>query len=235
MIPDYQARLRERYRFELDTTMVRPLFFALATQTPDSILASLSPTARAPSAASSQLLARVDGDSLTFPDLLREPAPLRATTGGSGSATPRRSGAGHPGALFRRLLVRDAKDRGFADDPVVARELRLIHEGPPSKRWSRVRVRRSGRAGAQAWLKRARRRTAARRRSAASPSSPRERARHAPPVERRRDSRFDPENARIRGAAAGHGADPVSSARRHAFTTVSADSDPLGLAMQVSM
>ena len=82
MIPDYQARLRERYRFELDTTMVRPLFFALATQTPDSILASLSPTARAPSAASSARRARPR--RRRFPHVPGSPARTRPAPGDDG-------------------------------------------------------------------------------------------------------------------------------------------------------
>lgn len=132
MIPDYRARLSAKYHFELDTTMVRPLFFALATQTPDSILASLGPDGTRPKRGIQPalgVLARVDGDSLTFPELLRE---TRPAPGDDGRIRLRNTEALQTlamQALFRRLLVRDAKDRGLADDPVVARELRLIREG----------------------------------------------------------------------------------------------------------
>ena len=156
MIPDYQARLRERYRFELDTTMVRPLFFALATQTPDSILASLEPDGTRPKRGFQPalgVLARVDGDSLTFPDLLRETRPAPGDDGRLRIRDAQALRELATQALFRRLLVRDAKDRGFADDPVVARELRLIREGTAVEAMvARARPADPGAPALQAWF-----------------------------------------------------------------------------------
>lgn len=132
LIRDYQARLLAQYHFELDSMVVRPVLFAMASETPDSILSSMGPSGTRPRMGVRPeigVLARVDGDSLTLPDLLRatHPAP-----GANGRIRIRDAEAFRElasEALFRRLLVRDAKERGLADDPRVAHDLRLIREG----------------------------------------------------------------------------------------------------------
>ncbi|HET7498277.1 MAG TPA: peptidyl-prolyl cis-trans isomerase [Candidatus Eisenbacteria bacterium] len=132
VIRDYQARLLAQYHFLLEPEVVRPILFAMASETPDSLLASMRPDGTRPRMGARPeigVIARVDGDSLTLPDLLRETHPAPGANGRirirDGDAL--RDLASE--ALFRRLLVRDAKERGLASDPRVARELRLIREG----------------------------------------------------------------------------------------------------------
>lgn len=132
LIPEYQARLLAKYHFALDSAMVRPVLFAMASETPDSLVASMGPGGTRPRMGVRPeigILARVDGDSLTLPDLLRETHPAPGANGRIRirDAEALRELASE--ALFRRLLVRDAKDRGLADDLKVARQLRLIREG----------------------------------------------------------------------------------------------------------
>jgi len=132
LIRDYQAHLLERNHFTVDSTVVKSFLFAVGTETPDSILASLGPDGTRPKHGvrpAIGVLARVDDDSLTFPELLSETHPA---AGAGGRIRIRdidafRELAGE--ALFRRLLVRDAKRRGLTDDPRVARELRLTRDG----------------------------------------------------------------------------------------------------------
>jgi len=132
LIRDHQERLLRQYRFRLEPDMVQPVLTAVASEKPDAILASL----RADGTREKRgvlpalgVIARVDGDSVTFRDLLRETHPA---AGAQGKIRIRdeamlRELAGQ--AFFRRLLVRDAKDRGLADDARVGRELRLIRDG----------------------------------------------------------------------------------------------------------
>jgi hypothetical protein len=132
LIRNYQARLLQQYRFSLDSTMVRPVLFTMASETPDSIFASMRPDGTRPRMGVRPeigVLARVDGDSLTLPDLLRETHPAPGANGRIRirDAEALRELASE--ALFRRLLVRDAKERGLAGDPRVERHLRLIREG----------------------------------------------------------------------------------------------------------
>jgi len=131
LIRDYQGRLLKQYHFALDSTMVGPTLFATASEPPESIFASTGPDGMRPRIGfhpALGVLARVDGDSLTLPDLLRETRPAPGENGrvriGSKEALAELASE----AFFRRLLVRDAKDRGLVDDPRVARELRLTRE-----------------------------------------------------------------------------------------------------------
>jgi hypothetical protein len=132
LVRDYEARLLDRYHFALEPKMVQSVLFAVGSETPDSILLSLSPEGTRPRRGirpALGVIARVDGDSINFRDLIRETKPA---AGAHGKIRIRdesvlRELAGQ--AFFRRLLVRDAKERGLADDPRMQRELRLIRDG----------------------------------------------------------------------------------------------------------
>jgi hypothetical protein len=132
LVKDYQERLLTQYHFTLDSTMARNVLFASGYEPVDTILASLGKDGTRPRHGAKPALgvfARVDGDSLDFPGLVREAQPA---AGEGGRLRIRDLNALHDlasQAFFRRLLVRDAKDRGLADDARVARELRLIRDG----------------------------------------------------------------------------------------------------------
>jgi hypothetical protein len=132
LVRDYQGRLLTQYHFTLDSTMARAVLFAAGYDPVDTILASLDESGmreRRGARPALGVFARVDGDSLTFLDLIRESRPA---AGEGGRIRLRDTAALRDAAaqaFFRRLLVRDAKERGLADDARVARELRLIRDG----------------------------------------------------------------------------------------------------------
>jgi hypothetical protein len=131
ILRNYQASLLEKYHFALDTTQVNTVLFLAATEPVVQILTTLGPDGTRPAAPGRRALgaiARVDGDSLTFPDLVLAD---RRTWGEGQKLTFRnrthlmdRCGA----ALIPALVLRDALERGIAQDPDVARTLRLLRE-----------------------------------------------------------------------------------------------------------
>jgi hypothetical protein len=156
LIRDYKDRLLDQYHFALDPKMVQPVLFAVGSETPDSILASLSPDGTRPRHGvrpALGVIARVDGDSIGFGDLLRETHPAAGAHGRIRirDESALRELAGQ--AFFRRLLVRDAKERGLVDDPRLERELRLIREGiAVAAMIERSRPADPGPAALQAWF-----------------------------------------------------------------------------------
>jgi hypothetical protein len=131
MVQLHQEELLAKYHFAPDPAMMKPVLFTLGSETRDSILASLSPEGTRPERGvrpALGIIARVDGDSLTFLDFYNR---TRLTVGTSGRLRVRdehhlRELMGQ--AFYRRLVVRDAKDRGFAAEPQIARELRLARD-----------------------------------------------------------------------------------------------------------
>ena len=131
MVQLHQEALLAKYHFAPDPAMEKPVLFTLGSETRDSILASLSPDGTRPQRGvrpALGTLARVDGDSLTFLDFYNR---TRLTTGTSGRLQVRdaahlRELIGH--AFYRKLVVRDARDRGFAAEPQIARDLRLARD-----------------------------------------------------------------------------------------------------------
>jgi hypothetical protein len=127
----HQEALLAKYHFAPDPAMLKPVLFTLGSETRDSILASLSPEGTRPERGvrpALGIIARVDGDSLTFLDFYNR---TRLTVGSSGRLRVRdehhlRELMGQ--AFYRHLVVRDAKDRGFAAEPQIARELRLARD-----------------------------------------------------------------------------------------------------------
>lgn len=128
---DYEKSLLEKYHFAMDSTQVAPVAFATGTESPDSILASLGPDGtRAKSGVRPAIgiLATCDGDSVTFPGLLRSAPPVVGENGRM--RIPSADALYHlcARAVLHGLTVRDARDRGLDRDPAVARELRLSRE-----------------------------------------------------------------------------------------------------------
>lgn len=125
---DYERSVLAKYHFAIDPAQVHSLMFAAGSESVDSILASLGPDGTRSAQGvrpALGILARCDGDSVTFRDLIH-----------SMPSAPERGGhlrVGHEEdyfdlcahALLHGLTVRDAKDRGIDKDPAIARELRL--------------------------------------------------------------------------------------------------------------
>lgn len=128
---DHQNNLLAKYNFALDSTQVKPLLFAVGSETPDSILASLGPDGTRPSQGvrpALGIIARCDGDSVTFPMILRISPPLLGPTGRMKLTHPQEIYARCARVVLQRLSVRDAIDRGIDKNPAVARELRLMRD-----------------------------------------------------------------------------------------------------------
>jgi len=131
LLNDYNAKLLAKYHFAVDSTQVKPVLFTMASETPDSILASLGPDGTRPRRGARQpigILARCDGGTVRFTDMLRAtPPPLDET----GHMEVQDAGALYAlcaRAVLRDLAVRDVKERGLDRDPEVVRELRLTRD-----------------------------------------------------------------------------------------------------------
>ncbi|HYQ88668.1 MAG TPA: peptidyl-prolyl cis-trans isomerase [Candidatus Binatia bacterium] len=128
----YQVGLFKKYHFRLNPDQVSSIIFASATERADSILASLDSEGKRPKREvhpSLGVLARVDGDSITYRDLAYYEIP-RATTDGKARIEDSRDLLTLCTAtVLPRLIERDARERGIEGDAALARRLRLLREG----------------------------------------------------------------------------------------------------------
>jgi parvulin-like peptidyl-prolyl isomerase len=125
---DYDKKLLARYHFALDSTQVKPVIFATASEMPDSILASLGPDGTRSAQGvrpAIGILARCDGHSITFPEMLRATPPVLGRTGRMRIRNAEELHDLCARVVLHQLTVRDAKERGIDKDPLIARELRL--------------------------------------------------------------------------------------------------------------
>lgn len=131
LLRNYQESLLAKYHFAVDTTQVNTMLLITATEPVGTILATLGPDGtRAASADRHALgvIARVDGDSITFRDLALSDRPAWGE-GEKIRFRDQRQLADRCGTLLIPGLVRrDARDRGIDKDPAVERALRLIRE-----------------------------------------------------------------------------------------------------------
>jgi len=129
--PHYQVRLLQKYGFRLDPDQVSPVIFSSATERSDSILASLDSGGKRSKRGvhpSLGVLARMDGDSITYRDLAYSDI-LRPTEDGKARIEDSRDLLTLcTAAVLPRLIRRDARERGIESDPAIARRLRLIGE-----------------------------------------------------------------------------------------------------------
>ena len=128
---DYQKKTLAKYHFAIDSTQVKPAVFTIASESPDSILASLRPDGtREKQGARPALgvLARYDGGEVTFPDLLRGVPVNRKQIGGLHIDSADELYVVCARAVISELTSRDARDRGIDKDPLIARELRLVKD-----------------------------------------------------------------------------------------------------------
>ncbi|HKQ19927.1 MAG TPA: peptidylprolyl isomerase, partial [Candidatus Eisenbacteria bacterium] len=127
----HEEELLTKYHFTVDPATEKALLFTLGSEARDSILASLSPDGTRPERGvrpALGILARVDGDSLTFLDFHNRTRLMVGPTGRLRvqDALHLRDILGR--AFYQSLAVRDAKERGFASEPKTARELRLMRD-----------------------------------------------------------------------------------------------------------
>ena len=128
---DYQKEVLAKYHFEVDSTQVKGLIFAVASESPDSILKSLRPDGTRDKEGvrpALGVLARCDGRTITFPDLLTATPVNRGQIGGLHLDTANEVRAVCARVIREDLASRDARDRGLDRDPKIARELRLLGE-----------------------------------------------------------------------------------------------------------
>jgi len=129
--PRYRVGLLTKYHFRMDPEQVSPVIFSSAIERSDSILASLDSEGKRPKRGvhpSLGVLARVDGDSITYRDLAH---PEILMPGADGKAKIEDTSdllMRCMVAVLPRLIERDARERGVSSDPDVARSLRLLRE-----------------------------------------------------------------------------------------------------------
>jgi len=127
----YDVGVFTKYHFKIDPNMVSAMIFAAATEQADSILASLDERGTRGKRGvrpSLGVLARVDGDSLTYRDIAHPEIMGRDPDGKARIEDTRRLLSFCMAAVLPRLVARDARERGIDRDPAVARSLRLIRE-----------------------------------------------------------------------------------------------------------
>jgi hypothetical protein len=128
---DYQRETLSKYHFEVDSTQIKGLIFAVASESPDSILKSLRPDGTRDKQGvrpALGVLARCDGRTVTFPDLLMAAPVNRGQIGGLHLDSAGEVRAVCARAVMEDLTSRDARDRGLDRVPRIARELRLLGE-----------------------------------------------------------------------------------------------------------
>ena len=127
----YQVGLLRKYRFQLNPEEVSSVIFAVATEKADSILISLDAQGRRPKEGVRPglgVIARMDGDSITFRDI-GAPALLPREPDGKAHVEDSRALLMLCAeAALPRLIARDAGDRGIDKDPAIGRQLRLVRD-----------------------------------------------------------------------------------------------------------
>jgi hypothetical protein len=127
----YEGELLRKFHFAADTTEVQRLLSTVALEPVDSILASFGPGGTRPADGPRRaigVLARADGDSVTFRDLAASGLASRDAGGMAHFHDAAQIGQRCSAVLLPRLAVRDAKDRGLDSEPTVARSLGLLRE-----------------------------------------------------------------------------------------------------------
>lgn len=127
----YSVGLLRKYRFQLDPEEISSIIFAAATEKADSILASLDSEGRRPKRGVRPglgVIARLDGDSITYRDIGIPELLVREADGKAHIEDSRELLSVCTAAVLPRLIARDARDRGLDKDHVLARRVRLIRE-----------------------------------------------------------------------------------------------------------
>ena len=128
---DYDRSVLAKYHFAIDSTQVQRVVFATGSETADSIFASLAPDGTRPAQGvrpAIGILARCDGDSVTFPEMVRAMASMPEPDSKIRIHDARDYFDLCARAVLHGLTIRDAKDRGIDKDPMIARELRLSRD-----------------------------------------------------------------------------------------------------------
>lgn len=129
--PRYADALLKGFKFEVDPAAANSVVFATATERVDSILASLGPAGTRPERGvrpAIGVLARVDGDSITYSDIAFSEILRPDNNGKVRIETTGKLAILCATAILPRLIARDAHQYGVDRDPAVARTLRLIRD-----------------------------------------------------------------------------------------------------------
>jgi hypothetical protein len=128
---NYWDRVLKKYHYTVDSLNADHAMRVLGSESPDSILASLSPDGTRQGLGvrvGVGVIARADGISVTFGDFIRRSNAAINEHGRLGVRDRRYFDTLVARVILHELVVRDIKDRGLDKDPVVARRLRLLHD-----------------------------------------------------------------------------------------------------------
>ncbi len=131
MEPRYHEHLLKKYGFAMNPEQVNPFIFATASEPLDSILASLGPDGTREERGIKPalgIIARVEGDSLSFADIAAPNLTPRRPRGKLRIHNTEELATICAAAIIPRLMIRDARERGLERDPEVARRLKLIQD-----------------------------------------------------------------------------------------------------------
>lgn len=131
----YDAVLR-KYHFAADSLNARQAMAAFRSESTDSILASLRPDGTRAGLGirpAVGIVARADGVAITIADIIRYVQPGTDDYGRVRVHEFREMVTLAARVVLHELIVRDARDRGFDADPVVARRLRLYRDEAATK------------------------------------------------------------------------------------------------------
>ena len=129
---DYEDGLLKKYHFQLDQTQVEKVTFAVGSETPDSILASLGPDGTRPERGvrpALGVLATYDGGTVTIRDMIRATPPVVGRTGRMRIRDTAMLQGLCARAVLPELTLRDIRERGLDKEPETVRELRLSRDG----------------------------------------------------------------------------------------------------------
>lgn len=133
---NYWDRVLKRYHFTVDSLNAARAMSIFGSESPDSILASLSPDGTRKGLGvrtEAGIVARADDETVTIADIIKYSGAGTNEYGRIGVRDRRYFDTLAARVLLHRLIVRDVRERGLDKDPVVARRLRLLRDETATK------------------------------------------------------------------------------------------------------
>ncbi len=133
---NYYDEVLRKYHFAADSLNARLAMAAFRSESTDSILASLRPDGTRAGLGirpAIGIVARADGAAITIADIIRYVRPGTDAYGRVRVQEFREMVTLAARVVLHELIVRDARDRGFDTDPLVARRLRLYRDEVATK------------------------------------------------------------------------------------------------------
>ena len=133
---NYSNRVLRKYGFAIDSLNAARAMAILRSESPDSILASLSRDGTRKGLGVRTevgIIARAEGETVTMADFLRYAGAATNVDGRIVVRDRMQFDTLVSRILIHRMVVRDARERGFDQDPAVARRLRLLRDETATK------------------------------------------------------------------------------------------------------